>query len=175
MPCLSGCTRDSRRRARRCPRATPIALPARNSLPRSADEKITWNTPANESAQVAADCVPRAASERMMASTFAAECNQREQAEFIPFLHELIGTALQVIGPLFLAGATVSTKSDASPVTAADRGAEEAMRRLIETRYPQHGIIGEEFGVKESSVAAGSGPRYRWVLDPVDGTRAFIS
>src|SRR5882757_9463262 len=111
----------------------------------------------------------------MMASTFAAECNQREQAEFIPFLHELIGTALQVIGPLFLAGATVSTKSDASPVTAADRGAEEAMRRLIETRYPQHGIIGEEFGVKESSVAAGSGPRYRWVLDPVDGTRAFIS
>ena len=111
----------------------------------------------------------------MMASTFAAECKQHELAEFVPFLHELIGTALQVIGPLFLAGATVSTKDDASPVTAADRGAEEAMRRLIESRYPQHGIIGEEFGVKEGSVAPARGPRYRWVLDPVDGTRAFIS
>src|SRR5258706_9414829 len=110
-----------------------------------------------------------------MASTFAAECDAHEQAEFVPFLHELIGTALQVIGPLFLAGAAVSTKGDASPVTAADRGAEEAMRALIERRYPQHGIIGEEFGVKENSAAHGRGPRYRWVLDPVDGTRAFIS
>jgi fructose-1,6-bisphosphatase/inositol monophosphatase family enzyme len=110
-----------------------------------------------------------------MAATFAAECDQHEQAEFIPFLHELIGTALQVIGPLFLSGATVSTKGDASPVTAADRGAEEAMRRLIEQRYPQHGIIGEEFGVKESPSSPGDGPRYRWVLDPVDGTRAFIT
>jgi len=111
----------------------------------------------------------------MMASTFAAECNQHEQAEFVPFLHELIGTALQVIGPLFLSGANVSTKGDATPVTAADRGTEEAMRRLIEQRYPQHGIIGEEFGVKETSTTPGHGPRYRWVLDPVDGTRAFIT
>src|SRR5262249_45974125 len=66
----------------------------------------------------------------------------------------------------------VLTKSDATPVTQADRGAEEAMRALIETRYPGHGILGEEFGAKESRQGL---PRYRWVLDPVDGTRAFIS
>ena len=83
-------------------------------------------------------------------------------------MHLLIGTAFSVIRPLFLSGATVSAKADATPVTAADRGAEAAMRRQIERRYPGHGIVGEEYGEK-------SGRRYRWILDPVDGTRAFIS
>jgi histidinol phosphatase-like enzyme (inositol monophosphatase family) len=80
----------------------------------------------------------------------------------------LIGTAFDVIRPLFLRGVTVSAKADATPVTEADRGAEAAMRRRIEHRYPEHGIVGEEFGEK-------AGRRYRWILDPVDGTRAFIS
>ncbi len=53
------------------------------------------------------------------------------------------------------------------PVTEADRGAERAMRALIEAEYPDHGIAGEEFGLKPSS------SRYRWSLDPVDGTRSF--
>jgi myo-inositol-1(or 4)-monophosphatase len=53
-------------------------------------------------------------------------------------------------------------------VTAADRGAELAMRRRIESRYPEHGILGEEMGERP-------GRRYRWVLDPVDGTKAFVS
>lgn len=91
-----------------------------------------------------------------------------ELREFVPFVHELLGCAFGVIRPLFLSGTAVDTKSDASPVTRADRGAEEAMRALIERRYPGHGILGEEFGVKH-------GTRYRWVLDPVDGTRAFIT
>ena len=86
----------------------------------------------------------------------------------MPFMHELIATAFATIRPLFLSGATVSTKSDASPVTLADRNAEAAMRRLIERRYPQHAIIGEEHGAKD-------GRDYRWVLDPIDGTRAFIT
>jgi len=54
------------------------------------------------------------------------------------------------------------------PVTQADRAAERAMRELIEARYPDHGIAGEEYGEK-----AGAG-RYVWSLDPIDGTRAFI-
>ena len=86
----------------------------------------------------------------------------------MPFMHELIAVAFATIRPLFLRGATVATKSDASPVTLADRNAEAAMRRLIERRYPRHAIIGEEHGVKE-------GRDYRWVLDPIDGTRAFIT
>ena len=86
----------------------------------------------------------------------------------MPFMHELIAVAFATIRPLFLVGATVSTKSDASPVTLADRNAEAAMRRLIERRYPAHAMVGEEHGVKD-------GRDYRWVLDPIDGTRAFIT
>ena len=86
----------------------------------------------------------------------------------MPFMHELIAIAFATIRPLFLAGATILTKSDASPVTLADRNAEAAMRRLIARRYPAHAIVGEEHGVKD-------GRDYRWVLDPIDGTRAFIT
>lgn len=55
------------------------------------------------------------------------------------------------------------------PVTLADQGAEKAIRTMIEKQYPDHGIVGEEFGNK-----ATDGP-FEWVLDPIDGTRAFIS
>lgn len=99
---------------------------------------------------------------------YSAAISPAERREFIPFMHVLIGTAFAVIRPLFLTGVAVDAKADASPVTAADRGAEAAMRREIERRFPRHGIVGEEFGAK-------TGERYRWVLDPVDGTRAFIS
>jgi histidinol phosphatase-like enzyme (inositol monophosphatase family) len=99
---------------------------------------------------------------------YSASLSRTEEHEFVPFMHELIATAFATIRPFFLSGATVSTKSDASPVTLADRNAEAAMRRLIERRYPRHAIIGEEHGVKD-------GRDYRWVLDPIDGTRAFIT
>jgi myo-inositol-1(or 4)-monophosphatase len=102
------------------------------------------------------------------ARRYSAPVSPAERREFVPFMHVLIGTAFDVIRPLFLRGVTVSAKADATPVTEADRGAEAAMRRAIEHRYPEHGIVGEEFGEK-------AGRRYRWILDPVDGTRAFIS
>ncbi len=86
----------------------------------------------------------------------------------MPFMHELIAIAFATIRPFFLSGTAVLTKGDASPVTLADRNAEGAMRRLIEQRYPVHAIVGEEHGVK-------NGRDYRWVLDPIDGTRAFIT
>lgn len=96
-----------------------------------------------------------------------------ELREFVPFLRELVALACGVIRPLFLSGTAVVAKADDSPVTQADRGAEQALRAAIERRYPAHAILGEEFGAKEGAPA--DGPRYRWVLDPVDGTRAFIS
>ena len=67
----------------------------------------------------------------------SASLSAAEEHEFVPFMHELIAIAFATIRPLFLRGATVATKSDASPVTLADRNAEAAMRRLIERRYPQ--------------------------------------
>jgi histidinol phosphatase-like enzyme (inositol monophosphatase family) len=63
----------------------------------------------------------------------------------------------------------VEIKSDDSPVTVADRGAEQLLRKEIAAAFPQDGILGEEFGEQ----AGTSG--YRWILDPIDGTKSFIS
>ncbi|HEX5639561.1 MAG TPA: inositol monophosphatase family protein [Burkholderiaceae bacterium] len=101
-------------------------------------------------------------------ATYSAPLSPAEESEFVPFMHELIGIAFATIRGYFMTGTAVATKSDASPVTQADRNAEEAMRRLIARRYPTHAVIGEEHGDKP-------GERYRWVLDPIDGTRAFIT
>ena len=62
----------------------------------------------------------------------------------------------------------VDHKSDASPVTVADRGGEALLRRLIGKRFPAHGIVGEEMGASESD------SRHQWILDPIDGTRSFV-
>ena len=59
-------------------------------------------------------------------------------------------------------------KGDGSPVTRADREAEQLMRRHLALRFPDHGILGEEFG--ETNAAA----RVRWILDPIDATRSFM-
>ena len=66
-------------------------------------------------------------------------------------------------------GLAVETKADASPVTAADRGAEELMRRRIAEAFPGHGIIGEEVGSERADA------ELTWVLDPIDGTKSFIT
>lgn len=95
-----------------------------------------------------------------------------EAALFRPFLNELVTAAFRNIAPYFLTGIHVDDKSNGTPVTAADKGTELLLRGLIEKQYPAHGIFGEEFGIKN---AEGSFPRYRWILDPIDGTRAFIS
>lgn len=60
-------------------------------------------------------------------------------------------------------------KADGSPVTRADREAEEVMRELIAAACPTHQIVGEEHGT-----TVGSDPRYRWILDPIDGTKTFV-
>ena len=73
------------------------------------------------------------------------------------------------IRPLFRARLTAELKTDRSPVTIADRSAEQAMRAVLAERFPDHGIEGEEFGLDRP------GAGLRWVLDPIDGTRAFIT
>lgn len=65
-------------------------------------------------------------------------------------------------------GVNAETKPDNSPVTIADRTAEQIARDLIATRFPHDGIVGEEFGV------ANAGASRRWILDPIDGTRTFV-
>jgi inositol-phosphate phosphatase/L-galactose 1-phosphate phosphatase/histidinol-phosphatase len=81
-------------------------------------------------------------------------------------LAEAAGAAIR---PYFRARFESETKADASPVTEADRAAEAAMRAIIEAERPGDGIIGEEYGI-----VRGDAERL-WVLDPIDGTRSFIT
>lgn len=74
-----------------------------------------------------------------------------------------------VIRPFFRARIVTDQKADRSPVTIADRTAEQAMRAVLAERFPDDGILGEEFGLDRPDAAL------RWVLDPIDGTRAFIT
>ncbi|MHC6225722.1 histidinol-phosphatase [Pseudomonas sp. X10] len=96
----------------------------------------------------------------------------REQiGEYRTFAEQLADAAATAIEPYFRASLDVEDKGGRlyDPVTVADKAAEQAMRALIQARYPEHGILGEEQGV-----ATGSSP-LTWVLDPIDGTRAFIT
>jgi myo-inositol-1(or 4)-monophosphatase len=74
-----------------------------------------------------------------------------------------------VIRPFFRARLSAELKSDDSPVTIADRSAEQAMRAVLTQRFPDFGVLGEEFGHDRPA------SRLCWVLDPIDGTRAFIT
>jgi histidinol phosphatase-like enzyme (inositol monophosphatase family) len=87
----------------------------------------------------------------------------------IALAHRLADAARAAIVPHFRAGLVPERKADASPVTLADRGAEEAMRRILTAEVPQDGVVGEEFGVSEGRSGR------QWVLDPIDGTTAFLA
>jgi len=93
-----------------------------------------------------------------------------ELAPYRAFIRELAAESGRFILPHYgNADLAIETKGDASPVTAADKGAEQLMRRLIQSRFPDHGIIGEEFGNERPDA------EWVWVLDPIDGTKSFIT
>ena len=92
--------------------------------------------------------------------------------DFAAFVEALGDVASEAILPFFRTALSAHDKNVGGrfdPVTEADRAAEVAMRSLIERQFPSHGIVGEEFG----SVRADAD--YVWVLDPIDGTKAFIA
>jgi len=87
---------------------------------------------------------------------------------FLDFALDAAWQAGQLTLAHFQTGVAVEQKTDDSPVTVADRGAEQLLRRLIQKRFPQHAIFGEEFGQTDRDSP------YRWIVDPIDGTRSFI-
>ena len=88
--------------------------------------------------------------------------------EFTEFIYTLAEKSGEIIKPYFAqADLAIEIKEDQTLVTQADRQAEAVMRDLIRKRYPQHGILGEEFGRENSSA------EFVWTLDPIDGTISF--
>lgn len=93
--------------------------------------------------------------------------------EFLAFAHELADLARTAIRPLFRARDAVEVKSGKGSrlqlVTDADRAAEARMRDAIGRRFPSHGVVGEEYGSDRPDA------EHTWILDPIDGTKAFVA
>lgn len=92
----------------------------------------------------------------------------KEITEYKNFSKKLAVESTKIIKQYFRKQISFESKADNSPVTIADKKAEEIMRKLIEKAYPDHGIFGEEFGETNKNA------EYIWILDPIDGTKSFI-
>jgi len=88
--------------------------------------------------------------------------------EFVGFIEELADAARVVLSKR-LNDSRFETKDDASPVTEFDRGVEQTLRSMIRDRYPEHGIIGEEFPPEKPDA------EFVWIMDPIDGTKSFVT
>ena len=102
-------------------------------------------------------------------SPLMSELTPTQKDEFISFITHLCEEAATEILPHYGPDVEIDRKSDATPVTLADRNAEKRIRVLINEKYPEHGIIGEEYGSERDDA------EFVWVLDPIDGTKSFIS
>ena len=98
-------------------------------------------------------------------SSTSAHCDD----DLIALAEELADVAGEISLNYYRSGVAVDDKPDHSPVTIADREAEAAVRALIKARYPEHGIIGEEHGIENGQA------EFVWVIDPIDGTKSFIT
>ena len=90
-------------------------------------------------------------------------------AELVALAHSLADAARPIAAKYFRTQVKIDDKSDATPVTIADREAETAMRELLTKHVPAHGVFGEEHGAVRTDA------EYVWVLDPIDGTKSFIA
>ncbi len=88
--------------------------------------------------------------------------------EFIPFAEQLANISGEIIRRYYKKKIPIEIKADDSPVTKADKEVERNIRAIIRTTYPEHGIIGEEYE------AINPDAEYKWVIDPIDGTKSFM-
>ncbi len=89
--------------------------------------------------------------------------------ELFSFSTKLVEKSRKIILPLFRSNLNINSKDDYTPVTEADRKTEVALRKIISKNYPEHGIHGEEYPPINID------SQFQWVIDPIDGTKAFIS
>ncbi len=93
----------------------------------------------------------------------------RELDTYLAFAHRLADASGAVLRRAYRQPQAITVKSDESPVTETDKAVEKAIRDLIEAVFPDHGIIGEELGELRADA------EFVWVLDPIDGTKAFLA
>lgn len=113
---------------------------------------------------------------RVLQKSSAVEAQQTEPSrttmdEFVELAHQLADAAGEILLQYFRKRIEITDKEDLSPVTIADQAAEQAMRSLISKRFPSHAIFGEEWGLD----APEGDFDFVWVLDPIDGTKSFIT
>ncbi|HEY4092262.1 MAG TPA: inositol monophosphatase family protein [Luteibacter sp.] len=101
--------------------------------------------------------------------TVHAPLSAAERAEFEAFATGIANNARALSLPRFRRPVDVTLKRDMSPVTAVDRGVESMLRERIEMAWPAHGLLGEEYGATRVDA------EFVWSIDPIDGTRSFIS
>jgi len=94
-----------------------------------------------------------------------------DYSTYLTFARETAYQAGQATLAYFQHNLRPEIKQDGSPVTKADRAAEGLIRSAIEARFPDHAILGEEFGERFGSMGESD---YRWIIDPIDGTQSFI-
>lgn len=92
-----------------------------------------------------------------------------ELKEFMSFAQTMADRARAVLAECMAGPISFETKGDQSPVTLVDQAIERALRGMIAARYPEHGILGEEYESEKLDA------EYVWVIDPIDGTKAFIT
>jgi inositol-phosphate phosphatase/L-galactose 1-phosphate phosphatase/histidinol-phosphatase len=90
-------------------------------------------------------------------------------SSFLPLAHRLADAAGAIVTRHFRTAVAVDDKADASPVTVADREAERSMRAILAKEAPDHGVLGEEEGADRADA------EWVWVLDPIDGTKSFVT
>src|SRR5690606_13769351 len=90
-------------------------------------------------------------------------------ADFLALAERLADAAAEPARRHFRTGIAFDTKDDRSPVTVADREAEMAMRAILAAEVPDHGILGEEYGAERTDA------EWVWVLDPIDGTKSYVT
>ena len=101
-------------------------------------------------------------------SVYAAIPMESQLKEYLDFAVDISKEAGRITLEYFGRNVDVQLKEDSSPVTVADRKTESFIRKAIRDKYPEHGILGEEFGAVETDSP------YRWIIDPIDGTKSFI-
>ena len=93
----------------------------------------------------------------------------RDLDRYVATAIQMVDLARPILMRWFRSGLAAEAKADASPVTMADRECEQVLRSHVQRSFPDHGLIGEEHGNDRD------GASYVWVIDPIDGTKAFVS